>query len=168
MGLHRAIKSIEYRDAATAIMTDKHAYRRERRALQCAIALAALVPISAGLAGMLLGVAAFQMPMQISVVPTHASIPFDAALDSHLRYLSGLLLGLGLSFWAMIPRIERHAIPVRILTVMVVMGGIARLIAAITIAAPSIPMQLAIGMELIATPLICWWQARIAKRADVE
>ena len=129
---------------------------RERRALQCAIALAACVPISAGLAGMLLGVAAFAP----NASSPHAT---DAALDSHVRYLSGLLFGLGISFWAMIPHIERHATPVRILTFMVAIGGLARLAAAITIATPSLPMQLAIGMELIITPLLCLWQARIIK-----
>jgi hypothetical protein len=134
-------------------------HHRERRALQCAIALAGCVPVSAGFAGMLLGTAAFETPMPIS-----DSIMPDAALDSHMRYLSGLLFGLGLSFWAMIPHIERHATPVRILTAMVFVGGLARLIAALTVATPSIPMQLAIAMELIVTPVLCLWQARIQTR----
>jgi hypothetical protein len=130
-------------------------HSRERRALQCAIALAACVPISAGLAGMLRGAAAFEP----DAIITHAA---DAALDSHVRYLSGLLFGLGISFLAMIPRIEHRATPVRMLTFMVAIGGLARLAAALIIATPSLPMQLAIGMELLVTPLLCLWQARIA------
>lgn len=105
---------------------------------------------------MLLGVSAFENQTTSSTTP-------DAALDSHLRYLSGLLFGLGISFWAMIPHIERHATPVRILTAMVFIGGLARLVAALTIVTPSIPMQLAIGMELVIAPLLGLWQARIAK-----
>jgi hypothetical protein len=50
----------------------------------------------------------------------------------------------------------------------VFIGGLARLGAALTIATPSIPMQLAIGMELIVTPLLCVWQTRIAKVYDAE
>jgi hypothetical protein len=31
---------------------------------------------------------------------------FEISSDSHLRYLSGLLLGIGLCFWSTVPRIE--------------------------------------------------------------
>ncbi len=85
-----------------------------------------------------------------------------ASLDSHYRYLSGLLLGLGLAFWTMIPRIERHGAGVRLLTVIVVIGGVGRLFGALLHGVPAGPMGYALVMELIVTPLICLWQARIA------
>lgn len=129
-----------------------HRYRRERRFLQIAIGLAAIVPLSAGSMGMLFGVAAFDGQA-------------NPSLDSHVRYLSGLLFGLGFSFCCLVPTIERQTIPVRILTAMVLIGGVARLVAALTLATPSLPMQLALGMELVVTPLICLWQARIARHS---
>jgi hypothetical protein len=87
----------------------------------------------------------------------------DVSLDSHFRYLSGLLCGLGLSFWWMIPRIEQHTASVRLLTSMIVLGGLARLVTMLHVAPPSLPMELAIGMELAVTPALCWWQGRIAR-----
>ena len=61
------------------------------------VAVARLVPVAAGLAGILLG------PGMIDPIGG-ASVP----LDSHYRYLSGLLLGMGLGFWLTIPHIERE------------------------------------------------------------
>lgn len=127
-------------------------FTAERRALQVAVLVAGLVPVSAGLAGVTLG-AGF------------VGETADVSLDSHFRYLSGLLLGLGLAFWAMAPRIERYTRAVRLLTFLVVLGGLARLGAAIVIGLPNLPMLLAIGMELVVTPTLCLWQARVARLA---
>ena len=142
----------------TPIVDPKRAYHRERRALQCAIAMAACVPICAGALGMLVGASAFDPTMTLDT-------PSALTLDSHVRYLSGLLFGVGITFWWMVARIERHTTPVRILTLLVFIGGLARLSANFTHGAPSLPMQLAIGMELIVTPLLCLWQTRIARLA---
>ena len=125
-------------------------YAKERRALQIVTGLAVCVPLIAGFSGMLMGTSLFDTTDNVS-------------LDSHLRYLSGLLFGIGLCFVAIIPTIEHHVLPVRMLTFLVVIGGIARLTAAVTIALPSIEMQAAIGMELLVTPLLCLWQGRIAR-----
>ena len=125
-------------------------YQRERRMLQVAIFVAACVSVIAGVGGMIAG---------ISVFPSLG----DASLDSHFRYLSGLLCGLGLIFWMILPTIEQQAATVRALTFMVVLGGFARLISMAFVATPSLPMQLALVMELIVTPLLCLWQTRIAR-----
>lgn len=124
-------------------------YHHERRCLQAVILVAALVPLTAGAMGMALGVAAFDGLA-------------NPSLDSHMRYLSGLLFGLGVSFCCLVPSIERQTTPVRVLAGMVFIGGMARLMGALTLVAPSLPMQLALAMELVVTPLICLWQARIA------
>src|SRR3712207_2482724 len=88
---------------------------RERRYLQRTVAIAALIPISAGLYGVLFG------PLL-----TGARVSMDA--DSHFRYLSGLLLGIGLCFWSTVPGIEDKAGRFRLLTLLVVIGGLGRLI----------------------------------------
>jgi hypothetical protein len=126
--------------------------RAERRLLQIVIAVGGFVPVGAGLSGAFLGASMLGGP--------HG----DPALDSHVRYLSGLLLGIGLAFWDAIPTIEARTDRVRLLTALVVLGGLMRLIAMLFIAWPGSSMLLALGMELGVTPLICLWQTRVARR----
>lgn len=128
----------------------------ERRLLQIVVALAGLVPFAAGLAGGLLG---------SGMAGTGIA---DASLDSHIRYLSGLLLGIGLAFWAAIPTIERQTARVRLLTAIVFLGGLMRLLGIFTHAVPGPPMLFGLGMELAVTPLICLWQGRIAALFKTE
>ncbi|MFN0218415.1 MAG: DUF4345 domain-containing protein [Hyphomicrobium sp.] len=125
----------------------------ERRVLQIAVAIAACVPVTAGLAGVAFGPSVFDSGV------------YGVSLDSHVRYLSGLLLGLGLAFWSFIPRIESATKPARILTLMVFIGGIARLLSLALHGAPSAGMLFGLGMELVVTPLLCLWQGRVARIA---
>ncbi|MCC7049783.1 MAG: DUF4345 domain-containing protein [Alphaproteobacteria bacterium] len=131
----------------------------ERRALQIAIALGGLVPVSAGLAGVMLGP---DMVGSLALPP----VPRAVALDSHVRYLSGLLLGIGLAFWSFIPSIERRTAQARLLTAIVFLGGLARLWGALRMGLPSAPMTFGLVMELVVTPLLCVWQARVARSAS--
>jgi hypothetical protein len=133
-------------------MADRPRRRRgTHRLLQAVIALAGFVPVLAGLSGVLEGTEMVGL--------AHAPSP----LDSHFRYLSGLLLGIGLAFWTTIPRIERHGAAVQLLTVIVVIGGFSRLFGALLDGFPTGPMRWALGMELVVTPVICLWQASIAR-----
>ena len=89
------------------------------------------------------------------------------ALDSHVRYLSGLLLAIGLTFWSSIPRIEDRTTLVRLLTAMVVLGGLARAIGFSVSGWPGTGMAFGLAMELVVTPLLCLWQGRVARLADL-
>ena len=124
------------------------------RLLQIAVAVAALVPITAGLAGILGGPTVFG-PGALGV-----------SLDSHVRYLSGLLLGIGLAFWSFIPRITRVTDQVQLLTGLVVLGGLARLLSLILAGVPSAGMMFGLVMELVVTPVLCLWQGRVARSAE--
>ncbi|MDX6806889.1 DUF4345 domain-containing protein [Terrihabitans rhizophilus] len=123
----------------------------ERRLLQIAVALGGIVPVGAGLLGVIAGA---------SMVPD--GVPAGISLDSHVRYLSGLLLAMGLLFWASIPHVEAHTGRFRLLTLIVFVGGVARLFGLMK-GLPSVPMLFGLVMELVVTPLICLWQARIAR-----
>ena len=120
----------------------------ERRALQIAIAVAGCVPVAGGLKGAWRGAAAF------------GGWP-GAAADSHFRYLSGLLLAIGLGYWGCIPAVERRGAALRLLTAIVVVGGLARL-AGVFLAGDPGSMRWALVMELGVAPLLCLWQARVA------
>lgn len=124
----------------------------ERNALRIAIALAACVPVAGGLKGVWLGARGF------------GAWPGGAA-DSHFRYLSGLLLAIGLAYWACIPAVERRAALIRVLTAVVVVGGLARLAGWLFLAGDPGDMRWALIMELGVAPLLCLWQARVAAQA---
>jgi hypothetical protein len=125
--------------------------RTHRAALQVVIAACGLVPVGAGLAGMILG-------------PRLAGAAAgDPSLDSHFRYRSGLLLAVGLLFWAAIPTIERQGGLVRSLTLIVVVGGLGRAMSALAVGEPDLPMRLALIMELGVTPAICLWQFQLER-----
>lgn len=118
---------------------------REALWLRLAVGLAGCVPVAAGAGGAIFG------------------LPVDAAVDNHHRYLSGLLLGIGIAFWASIPRIERHGARFRLLTFIVVVGGLMRLLGMALGGWPGWPMASTLVMELVVTPLLCAWQARVAR-----
>ncbi|MFC7052921.1 DUF4345 domain-containing protein [Hansschlegelia quercus] len=126
----------------------------ERWAFRGIVAIAGLVPVSAGLSGIVTGA---------GFLDVHGP-----ALDSHVRYLSGLLLGIGLAFWATLGRPERHSGRYRLLTAIVVLGGLARLYGVFVGDAPPAPMLFGLVMELIVTPALCLWQARLAHRLSVS
>ncbi len=123
-----------------------------RRVLQGLVAVLGLVPVLAGLSGMVLGIT-LAGPASPGALP---------GVDSHFRYLSGLLLAVGIGFWSTIPSIERRSARFRLLTALVVAGGLGRLLGVLLDGLPPAPMLGGLGMELVVTPLLCAWQARIA------
>lgn len=124
---------------------------RERRLLQQAVGVAATVPFAAGLYGVLFG-------------PALTGDVTSVSADSHFRYLSGLLLGVGLCFWSTIPRIEERTGRFRLLALLVVIGGLARLLGLFLTGLPSLAMIGGLVMELAVTPLLTLWQTRVANR----
>ena len=120
-------------------------FRQERRGLQIAVAVAACVPVAIGMWGVL--------------------APGAPGLfaDSQFRYLSAILFGMGVAFWIMIPAIERHRWPFRMLCALVVLGGLARLATGL---AQGIRQEafIALVMELAVTPLLYLWRERIDRR----
>jgi Domain of unknown function (DUF4345) len=123
---------------------------RPLRALQICVALGGLVPVGAGLAGIWLG------PRLASGV-TDVAIP----LDSHFRYLSGLLLAIGLGFWSTIPDIATAGARFRLLTALVVVGGLGRLASLLAVGPPDASMGFGLAMELVITPALALWQRRL-------
>ena len=124
----------------------------EKRLLQSVVAVCSLVPIAAGAAGLAMG-------------PAMIESAGGRDLDSHFRYLSGLLLGIGLLYATGVPGIERKRVRFLLLGAIVLIGGLGRLCSAIAEGAPSPAMLAALAMELAATPLLTLWQLRVARRA---
>jgi hypothetical protein len=118
-----------------------------------AIRLAALVPLLAGGAGALTG-AGF------------LGEESGPATGSHMRYLSGLLLGLGLlALWCAADLRRRGAV-FEALCLVVTIGGLARLGGVALEGLPPWPHLLALGMELLVVPgLWIAWSVRAAEPA---
>jgi hypothetical protein len=117
----------------------------ERRALQLVITLAGLVPVGAGGWGVIGGLGR------------------AGVAASQGRYLSGLLLGVGLVFWWTIPAIERRGAVVRALAAVVVVGGLSRLAGAVVSGHWSSGVVLPLVMELGVTPAIAVWRERVER-----
>lgn len=126
----------------------------ERRALQIVVVLACIVPISAGAFGVYSG---------SSFLADH---PSSSLQDSHFRYLSGLLLAIGILFLTAVPRIERHGVRFRVLTGIVAVGCLARLAAALLLGPFSASVLFALAMELVVTPGVMLWQRRIQRAVN--
>lgn len=126
----------------------------ERRLLQAAVAIASLVPLAMGGLSILRG----------ADILKGMEPPFPVDLDSHYRYLSGLLLGIGLVFLASIPRIERRRTVFLTLGAVILVGGLARLWSLVDAGVPSAGHRFGLVMELVAVPLIVLWQGRVARR----
>jgi hypothetical protein len=113
----------------------------QRRALQLSIAIAALLPVMAGAWGI--------------------GTSGDGWASNHHRYLSGLLLAIGLGYWTALPKIETMGPRIRVLTALVVIGGVARLAGVALGDVPTIDVAMALTMELVVAPLLCLWQMRV-------
>lgn len=123
-----------------------------RLLLQLAVGIGSLVPILAGGAGMLWG------PEFIRGSP----VPAPPDLDSHFRYLSGLLCGIGIGFLTCIPRIQDKGARFQLLGAIVLVGGVGRALSLWDIGPPGFGHRFGLAMELGTTPLLMLWQWRIA------
>jgi hypothetical protein len=125
----------------------------EKRLLQIVVAIACLVPLSTGGRSVLFG------PGFLRGV---TAVPVD--LDSHFRYVSGIFLALGIAFATCVPGIERKGARFRLLGMMVVAGGLARLWSLATVGVPSQGHVFGLAMELGVVPLLMAWQWRVERR----
>jgi Domain of unknown function (DUF4345) len=123
----------------------------EARLLRITVADAYLVLVTAGGAGVLLGPAMFWIDTA------------STAADSHYRYLSGPLLSIGVLFSNTVPRIETSTARFHLLAIIVIVGGLGRLLGALVNRSNVDAASLfALTMELGVTPAWLLWQARVA------
>ena len=124
----------------------------EKRLLQAAMLLILLVPLSGSLLGVVYG------PDWL-----HRGV-VGRDLDSHFRYLSGLLLAMALLFASCVPAVERNGARLRLLAILPVVGGLARLYGIFAVGPAGRGHTVALFIELGAVPLLVLWQARLARR----
>jgi|CXWL01.1.fsa_nt_gi hypothetical protein len=117
--------------------------------LQAVLALLSLAGLWFGAMGLMLG----------------ATQLFDgsppAGVDNQSRYLSGMYLLFPFLIWWIIPSIERHAIPIRIIAAAMMCGGIGRLISLMRYGSGDDGQLISMGVEICA-PLLIYWQRMVA------
>ena len=119
--------------------------------LQITVAVLALIPLTAGAMGVVLG------PDWLGIDP-----PWPPSLDSHFRFLSGIFLAIGLTFYSAIPDIERRTGRVRLAAALIVCGGLARLYSLAVAGMPTKGHFFGLVMELVVLPLLVLWQSNVA------
>jgi len=120
-----------------------------KRSLQIILIILSLIPLFFGIVGIALGAGRW--------LPAEAVTP---AIDNQYRYLSGFYLSLAFLIWWMIPNIEKHAAPLRLLIAAIFIGGLARVYSMMTIGHPPMINIIGTGLEL-GSPIIIWLQSRI-------
>ncbi len=130
-----------------------------KRSLQITSGLLGIVPVTTGLV-QLMGV---HDPLYASL-----HLPPDATLDSNMRFLAGVWLGLGLANLWLLPRIERETVLFRALWLMIFLGGIGRLLSMAGQGLPPLPFVGFTALEVLGAPLFVLWQNRVARASATE
>jgi Domain of unknown function (DUF4345) len=95
-----------------------------RLLLQICTGLLSLIPIATGIVTMLGVKDPLYRPLGLPAAPV---------LDSNLRFLGGIWLGIGLAMLWLVPSIERQGTLFRVLWVAVFLGGVGRVLSWIVI-----------------------------------
>lgn len=128
-----------------------------RRHLQRAMALLATIPIGTGVVTMM-GVS--------DPIYADLGLPASPLLDSNLRFFGGVWLVTGLAMLWLVPRIERETTLFRTLWLMVLAGGVGRLLSMAVLGLPPWPFVAFTVLEVVGAPLFMGWQAQLARAAS--
>ena len=134
------------------------ASRLSKRGLQVVLVAIALVSVVTGLLGILPpGVAS-----EFYGLGGLAADSGHAILDSNYRYYSGIWLGVGAVMLWIVPNIERQRTVLRVLSVLIFLGGLGRVVSAVSFTAPPPAFVFFMMLELLF-PLSLAWQARVSR-----
>ncbi len=127
-----------------------------KRPLQIVSAIMGTVPVITGLVQMM----GIHDPLYASL-----NLPADATLDSNMRFLAGVWLGLGLASWWLVPRITEQTVLFRFLWLMIFLGGIGRLVSMVSVGMPLTPLIAFTALEILGAPLFVYWQHRVVQNS---
>lgn len=127
-----------------------------KRPLQAVSALMGAVPVITGLV-QLMGI---HDPLYANL-----HLPQDPTLDSNMRFLAGVWLGLGLASWWLVPRIAQETVLFRFVWLLIFLGGIGRVLSMANLGLPMTPFIAFTALEIIGAPVFIYWQHRVAHEA---
>lgn len=130
--------------------------RHSRKLLQISLGICALVPIFTGL----LGMAGNNNPIYLE-----AERPVGLLLDSYLRFLNGLSVGIGVCTLFIIPDIKRRSAELRMICFAIFVGAIGRFLSVASYGFAPFPYNIFPFLEVALPPLFVFWQSKIAGNA---
>lgn len=92
-----------------------------------------------------------------------ADLPLNAALDSNLRFMGGMGIGLGLALLWILPTIEKRTELYRLIWICALLGGVGRLFSIGLVGSPPLPIVVFTLIEVPGVPLLIYWQYKVAK-----
>ena len=125
---------------------------KHRKALQWVIGILALAPLFSGLVGL----SGIYNPLFTTQSPP------DLILDSNLRFLNAMSVVVALSFYFIMPVIEKETFAFRIICCSVFFGGVGRLISFFHLGTMPIPLLFILLLELAGPLVIMYWQQQTA------
>ncbi|ACT92923.1 DUF4345 domain-containing protein [Dyadobacter fermentans] len=127
--------------------------RQNRKLLQIALGVCALVPIFTGL----LGMAGNNNPLYYGT-----DQPAGLLLDSNLRFLNGLSVGIGVCTLSIIPDIKRRSAELRLICTVIFIGAVGRMLSIASYGFPPFPFDIIVFFEMALPPLFVFWQSKVA------
>lgn len=122
----------------------------KKRVLQVILAFVGAILLISGF----LGVLPPGISNQFYEISLNNSMSGNIILDSNYRFYTGLSIGLGLVMFWIIPTIEKEKKVLRIISLLIFMGGLGRVISMITFGIPQPLFILFTGFELLFPVLI--------------
>lgn len=130
-----------------------------RKLLQISLVILGLVPTITGVM-MMMGI--------YDPLFADLNLPRSALLDSDLRFLGGVWLGLGLTVLATVKDIEKHFALYRVLWLMIFIGGIGRLISMFIIGWPPVPFIGFTVLEIVGAPIFIHWHYQVVHKQEKQ
>jgi Domain of unknown function (DUF4345) len=129
-----------------------------KKTLQIVLSVLGLIPILTGGLDLVVGANA----LNLAGAAISPQVLANVVLDSQIRFLGSIWLGLGIVLYWVLPQIEKQTTLFRLLLGIIFLGGIGRSISAFLIGMPPIELIAATVLELIGMPLLILWQSFIA------
>jgi len=129
------------------------------RAFKTVVLLLALIPLSTGLLDLFLGL---QAPKSIGMALSDVDLR-DPILNSQVRFFGAVWMGTGLLMLLSAARIERYALVLKVILIVLTVAGLGRLVSLQQFGLPATQIGVAfifttIILEIVVVPLLLLWQ----------
>jgi hypothetical protein len=130
---------------------------RSRRGLQAVLAVFGTIPLVTGVMAVL-GGPADMLDGQVTT----------STVDNEVRFLAVYWFAFGGFVWWLVPRVERATAAYRAMLAVMFASGVARALSTLLTGWPHPVIRVAMVVELLAPPVLLWWQRRLARTGPAQ